>query len=250
MFRGVATALRHACRVAVVSLLGAGIVLGCAGMAPLGRPFTYFQSPAPDDPWAAKIQSWQERERAAPVADAFAATPSTVAAGPGVTTRSSDELLRTKYLRFRAEHKRAFAREVAAWVQEQSRHYYIPDGVIDHWATLEETLSHNGDDCDGLELLAYYLLLDSGFRRDEVYRAIVYRPEDGQHHMVTMWFENGSDPWVIDPTGAMTTGMPRMSEVKGWIPLRIFSETQEFAVHASAAARASAASAPPPPPSR
>jgi hypothetical protein len=28
----------------------------------------------------------------------------------------------------------------------------------------------------------------------------------------------------------MTTGMPRMSEVPGWAPLKVFSETEEFTV--------------------
>jgi hypothetical protein len=66
-----------------------------------------------------------------------------------------------------------------------------------------------------------------------VFRAIVYRPADGQHHMVTLWFEDPADPWVIDPTGAMTTGMPRMSELRDWVPLKVFSETREFTVRAA-----------------
>ncbi len=106
----------------------------------------------------------------------------------------------------------------------------MPDGALDHWATLEETFRSNGDDCDGLELLTYHFLLDMGFRDDEVYRAIVVRPSDGQHHMVTLWFETPRDPWVIDPTGAMIEGMPRMSEVPGWVPLKVFSEDEEFTV--------------------
>jgi hypothetical protein len=48
--------------------------------------------------------------------------------------------------------------------------------------------------------------------------------------MVTLWFEDRDDPWVIDPTGAMTTGMPRMSEVPGWEPLKVFSEDERFTV--------------------
>jgi hypothetical protein len=46
--------------------------------------------------------------------------------------------------------------------------------------------------------------------------------------MVTLWFEVPDDPFVIDPTGAMTSGMPRLSEVPGWVPLKLFSETAEF----------------------
>ena len=102
------------------------------------------------------------------------------------------------------------------------------DGPVDHWATLEETLSANGDDCDGLELLAFHALRDLGFGSHEVYRAIVVRPEDGQHHMVTLWFETPDDPWVIDPTGAMTLGMPRMTEMPAWVPLKVFTDTAEY----------------------
>ena len=61
-------------------------------------------------------------------------------------------------------------------------------------------------------------------------RAIVYRRSDGQHHMVTLWFEDRDDPWVIDPTGAMTSGMPRMSAVPEWTPLKVFTEDQDFTV--------------------
>jgi hypothetical protein len=73
-------------------------------------------------------------------------------------------------------------------------------------------------------------LRDLGFASDEVFRAIVYRNEDMQHHMVTLWFEDAEDPWVIDPTGAMTSGMPRMSEVPGWTPLKVFSEDSSYTV--------------------
>jgi hypothetical protein len=138
--------------------------------------------------------------------------------------------LRVKYNAFRAERKRALARELAEWVQAQAPAHYVEDGAVDHWATLEETFRKGGEDCDGLELLAFHLLRDLGFPETEVYRAIVVRPSDGQHHMVTLWFEDPSDPWVIDPTGAMTSGLPRMSEVPGWVPLKIFTETRDFTV--------------------
>ena len=44
------------------------------------------------------------------------------------------------------------------------------------------------------------------------------------------WFEDPADPWVIDPTGAMTTGMPRMSEMPEWVPLKIFSDVADWSV--------------------
>lgn len=230
-------------RRSVLPLLGICLMFGCASLPGLHAPYGWLGRPAPDDPWSPKIARWQERERAAGGAEVMEA-PSTVAAGPE-STRPDGEELRAKFLRFRAEHKRAIARELAAWLQEQAKIHYVPDGAIDRWATLEETLARNGDDCDGLELLSYHLLLDLGFGEDEVYRAIVFRPSDGQHHMVTMWFEDAGDPWVLDPTGAMTGGMPRMSEVPGWIPLKLFTETDEFTVRAPARARAEALAAVP-----
>jgi hypothetical protein len=232
-----------ATRLAAIPLLGVCMLLGCAE---LGGPYAYFQAPRADDPWSPKISRWQQRERATVVGSTlFAAAPSTVAAGaapPSTPTPAED--LRNKYLRFRAEHKRALARELTEWLQEQAKTHYVPDGVLDRWATLEETLLRNGDDCDGLELLGYHLLLDLGFRHNEVYRAIVLRPADGQHHMVTLWFEDAADPWVIDPTGAMTSGMPLMSQVRGWIPLKLFSETLEYSVRTSPTARSTALATP------
>jgi predicted transglutaminase-like cysteine proteinase len=138
--------------------------------------------------------------------------------------------LRSKYERFRLERKRQMVRELAEWIQVQAREHYVPDGPLDHWATLEETLRSDGDDCDGLELLVFHALRDLGFEDHEVYRAIVYRPSDSQHHMVTLWFETPEDPWVIDPTGAMTRDLRRMSQMPEWVPLKVFSDTDEFTV--------------------
>ena len=48
--------------------------------------------------------------------------------------------------------------------------------------------------------------------------------------MVTLWFEDSADPWVIDPTGAMTLGMPRMSELRDWVPIKVFTDRVEYTV--------------------
>jgi hypothetical protein len=201
----------------------------------------FFDPPAIDDPWTPQIASWQARERAlpdvemlrpaAPVSNRVAADDrAAVVDDRNARGERPHGDLRAEYFAFRAERKRELAREVASWIQSTSKQHYIPDGPVDHWATLAETLAHNGDDCDGLELLPYHSLRDLGFRNDEVYRAIIFRPSDRQHHMVTLWFERRDDPWVIDPTGAMTRGMPRLSEVPGWVVLKVFSETEEFTV--------------------
>jgi len=203
---------------------------GCLGIA-LGPPaYRYFSTPRPDDAWSRKIAQWQQRERDAG-AEIELHTPASVA-GSGAGDEAADaagrEKLRAKFDAFLAERRRAQAREVADWIQDVAQEHYIADGPVDRWATLEETFRREGDDCDGLELLTYNLLRGLGFGEDEVYRAIVFRRSDGQHHMVTFWFEHADDPWVIDPTGAMTSGMPRMSEMHGWEPIKVFSENRDF----------------------
>jgi hypothetical protein len=215
------------------AVLGLAVCLGWGCAASLGGSarYWYFANSPPDDAWSHKIELWQARERA----DHAAATTSTLApvgasADDSRTHVAATSDLQAKYDAFRAERKRALARDLAEWIQGQAKEHYIEDGPIDHWATLEETFRNNGDDCDGLELLVYFLLRDLGFTSDEVFRAIVYRNDDTQHHMVTLWFEDAEDPWVIDPTGAMTSGMPRMSEVPGWTPLKVFSEDHDYTV--------------------
>jgi hypothetical protein len=214
-------------------------VAGCAFQtAGAWAGYRFFAPPGADDPWSGKIRGWQARERAMGSTDGLAGAPASVSqrgARGGGTPEEGD--LRAKYFAFRREQKREIATRTAAWVQREARSHYRPDGPIDHWATLGETLERNGEDCDGLELLVYHLLRDMGFRDDEVARAIVLRPSDGQHHMVTLWFETTDDPWVIDPTGAMTSGMPRLSEVPGWVPLKLFTETAEFSPRPLAALR-------------
>ena len=59
-------------------------------------------------------------------------------------------------------------------------------------------------------------------------RGILYRPSDGLYHMVTLWFEDPTDPWVLDPTGAMVGRMVRLSDHLDWVPVRIFSENREL----------------------
>ncbi len=234
--------------------LAAGFVLGliltlgfgCASIGHAPVQYDYFQAPDPSDAWSPKIAGWQRRERAddgsffsksfleAAAQDAKHVASDGVGSGASQENFLPDDGLRGKYFGFRSARRRAMARELASWIQSESRAHYVEDGPIDHWATLEETLRGNGDDCDGLELLVYHALRDLGFANNEVYRAIVYRPSDGQHHMVTLWFEDRMDPWVIDPTGAMTLGMPRMSDMPDWVPLKVFSEDLEYSVKRSA----------------
>jgi len=206
----------HNARLRILTAACVVTLFSCATSDPGPFAYDFFQAPDPEDPWTAKISAWQTREGGTQ-------PPAVkVAVAPGPTD------LRSAYARFRSEQKRAVARELASWIQARARDHYVPDGPTDHWATLAETLERDGDDCDGLELLSFNLLRDLGFESSEVYRAIVYRPSDRQHHMVTLWFEDADDPWVIDPTGAMVTGMPRLSQVPGWVPLKVFSVSEEY----------------------
>ena len=222
--------MRHPKRAALRTLLAVamgGVLLfvgGCATsfVAPI-HAYRYFTEPSPEDAWSRKIRGWQARERsvqAPEVSDAGSAGQ--------IDVLGLD--LRAKYDAFRADQRRQMARDLAAWVQSEATVHYVADGPVDHWATFEETLARGEEDCDGLELLSFNLLRDLGFQEEEVFRSIVMRPSDGQHHMVTLWFEDPEDPWVIDPTGAMTTGMPRMSELPAWVPIKLFSETRDFTV--------------------
>lgn len=217
-----------------------GMVPGCAltpvvgpvGSGPSAAAATtyhYFAKPGADDPWSPVIRGWQSRELAQPSVQQLRSPASVSDAGGLKPAKGTSGNLRAEYFAFRQRSRRELARQIALWVQREARTHYVPDGPIDHWATLQETLARNGDDCDGLELLAYHFLLDLGYGKNHVFRAVVTQPSTGQYHMVTLWFENPHDPWVIDPTGAMTTGMPRMSQVKGWVPVRVFSETAEYA---------------------
>jgi hypothetical protein len=215
-----------------LALLGLAIAIGSGCTSSLIGPvgYQYFAKPDRSDPWSRKIQFWQARERAERSGEAVAGPAAVAGPGEAESEDAGVESLVNKYASFRSEHKRQMARELAVWIQQQARQHYVPDGPVDEWATLEETLRNNGDDCDGLELLVFNFLRDLGFDQDEVYRAIVFRRSDQQHHMVTLWFEDPNDPWVIDPTGAMTAGMPRMSELPDWTPLKVFSHDEDYTV--------------------
>lgn len=203
--------------------------------------YHYFVPAPSDDLWSPKIAAWQARERAdlGSVPSAPERSPAPVS-GADLARLPAEGQLHNKYEKLRdhlrqrrdREGELVLARELVDWLQAQALEHYVADGPVDHWATLRETLERNGDDCDGLELLTFHLLRELGFGRDRVFRGIVFRPADGQHHMVTFWFEDAGDPWILDPTGAMTRGLPRMSDVPEWVPIKVFGLTRDFTVGA------------------
>jgi hypothetical protein len=231
---------------------GAALVLALTSCASLEIPrgdWRWFGPTTYGDVWTATVESWQQREGARASGAALGAV-SDVAVGAQAQDASragkksgDSPTLAYAFVDFHKERRRAFAREVTEWIQSQARQHFVADGDVDRWATLEEVLASNGDDCDGLALLAYHLLRDFGFAEGEIYQAIVYRAEDDQYHMVTLWFEDRDDPWVIDPTAAMVSDMVRMSEIEGWRPLKLFTESEEYTVRAT---RLLGVAAPPP----
>jgi hypothetical protein len=148
---------------------------------------------------------------------------------PGVAAGGAASL-GARYGDFLSASRRQLVGQVAAWIQSESRARYVDDGPIDVWPSHAETLAADGDDCDGLELLVYRALLELGFPRAEVWRSILRNEESNLHHMVTLWFEVPDDPWVIDPTATITRPPRRMSELEGWIPIKVFSESAEYSV--------------------
>jgi len=169
-------------------------------------PQEYFTPPPQGDPWKPKVQGWQQREVLSEVA--------------------SPSPLRTEVEEFEVRTRRKLARRTISWVQAQSLEYYREDSLWDHWATLEETLGNNGDDCDGLELITLSLLRSWGF--EGVYRGLVRERKTDLYHMVTLWFEDPQNPWVLDPTGAATRKMALAGELREWEVVRIFSEEEYF----------------------
>ncbi len=202
-----------------VALLGL-VSLSCAPKAHFlpSVAMNFFVPAPPDNPWTLKIQNWQARHHLDPIRR-----------GEEPRVHSA---LGEQYNEFSTELRRDVASRTIQWVQDNSREHYRPDGERDHWATLGEVIESGEDDCDGLDLLTFELLRKLGFGKDEIYRAIVVERTSGQHHMVTLWFEEGpqSDPFVLDPTGVVTDTMRPLSKVPGWEPIEIFDEHAHFRV--------------------
>lgn len=204
--------------------IATAVLLSCAHAGPPrpAAPLDFFKPAPADNPWQQKIQNWQARHHLDPVRR-------------GESPRHESELA-AEYGRFSGELRHRVAAETVAWVQEHSRRYYRPDGERDHWATLGEVIENGGDDCDGLDLLTFQTLRQMGFGGHEIFRAILVERATGQHHMVTLWFDNGQhgDPFVLDPTAVVTSGMVRLSTVPGWEAIELFDEVAHFRVEPAA----------------
>ncbi len=203
-------------------LLGAG----CATPPP-ARQFDFFRPSQPaSDPWFEMVSDWQERARR----DEHVS----VEGARGMRAARLSGVLRRKMGAFEAEERLALARKINLWTRLEGRKHYRFDGndeaEDDHWPTFAELVEANGDDCDGLDLIAYQLLIEFGFPRDRIYRAVIRRDRDRANHMVTLWFEDPQDPWVFDATGAISYELLRMSEIQGWTPTTMFNERHRYSV--------------------
>jgi hypothetical protein len=214
-------------------------VLVCAGCAVKGESlqpsYSFFRKADPDvDAWYWKVKEWQYRARTQRAHISATRPPGMLSAHEGLLEK---QLLSTKVDAFRTDQRRALAAHITEWSRLTGRKHYDHDASTkptdDQWPTHWELLANDGDDCDGLDLIAYELLRDFGFPLNELFRAVVRRDRDGVNHMVTLWFEDREDPWVLDVTGAMTMKMRKFSEVRGWTPTVIFNETDQFAVRPS-----------------
>jgi hypothetical protein len=209
----------------VISIAGVFAVgLACASAPPPAAPsYQFFAPSAPQtDPWYAKIQEWQARARQE--------------AGTFINAEPMSGIspLEQELGSFAVQERLALAHKIAAWARLEGRGYYRSDEdrslAGDHWPTYKELAERNGDDCDGLDLIAYQLLVEFGFPRDKLFRAVMRRNRDRRNHMVTLWFEDSEDPWVFDATGAMTRSLVRFSEITGWTPTAVFNESAQFSV--------------------
>jgi hypothetical protein len=214
------------------ALLAASFAIACANPPRMDKTFEFFAPARADDPFYPKIADWQRRQRAEP---AVGAVPAPLPSGDDDAEAHPFGLLRVKFDQFLNRHKRTLAQELTIWSQRQARLHFTPDPQTtlagDDWPTVEGFFETNGDDCDGLDLIAYALLREAGFRADETYRLVVRRERDGANHMVTLWFEDREDPWVIDATGAMTLEMRKFSDLPpGWLPRMMFNENETYNV--------------------
>jgi hypothetical protein len=203
------------------------LATGCATRATGPSLYDFFGSPgSSDDVWYDQVTAWQHR----------ALTEETASATLPPVAASNERLLAEEIAGFQTSSRRDLAKLINEWSQRRAIRYYRKERGesfdSDDWPTYDELLSRNGDDCDGVDLIAYTLLHYFGFPRDTVYRSIMTRDADGVNHMVTLWFEDPQDPWVLDATRAMSREMRRMSALvsSGWRPLKVFNETDQFRV--------------------
>ena len=209
------------------------LAAGCATRRPPNEPaFEFFADATPaDDPWFEKVAEWQSRARSDNAKATQLVLPDDLSE---FATAARSKILSVKMAGFASEEKRQLAMRINTWAQVQSHEFYQreqdEDPADDHWPTFRELLANNGDDCDGLDLIPYHLMLEFGYPAEAMFRAVVRRDSNRNNHMVTLWFENPTDPWVLDATGAMVLEMTLFSHTSGWTPTKMFNEQVQYKV--------------------
>ena len=133
-----------------------GVLAGCASRPKTWTTYKFFVDAEPGDVWFDKVRDWQVREVEGRATDAERRAHGADATGS----------LRTSFLKFAGEERRKLAQRFVAWAQEQAMIYYRFDAqqnlAGDEWPTSHDLFEQNGDDCDGLDLISYNLLLELG----------------------------------------------------------------------------------------
>lgn|SRR5262245_12241819 len=197
-----------------------GLLAGCSSF---GRPvvgvreFDYSVIPGPSDPFSGQVAFWQTRQRA-----------DTDVRGGASGGREISDSLGDRYDAFVSSQRYELARSVVAWAQATARARYEQDHG-EYWPTFDELRRTRAEDCDGLELMIYRSLQAFGFERERLFRAVI-EDRAGQMHMVTLWFEDATDPWVLDPTGLAAVEPTLMSALEDWTPRRVFREDADYSV--------------------
>jgi hypothetical protein len=209
-------------------------MVGCASTS---TPPSYsFFEPANHraGPWFLQIEDWQRRMQAEGDSPLLVESAAPVKDFRDRTEEDDDEKLVERIGDFAVDERRELAEKIAFLALWEGRtHYRLDEDLTlegDHWPTYTELAERNGDDCDGLDLIAYRLLMEFGFPRDQLFRAVMRRDVDRRNHMVTLWFEDPEDPWVFDATGAMSRRLVRFSKIEGWTPTAVFNERDQFSV--------------------
>jgi hypothetical protein len=145
-------------------------------------------------------------------------------AGDDGSLGTADTVLARKYKTLREQFDAhlvtlSSVKVLMAGVQAISQKHYVSESV-ENWASLADVLTANQDDCDGLDLLAFWALRDAG---EPARRAVYRNTSTGMGHMVTLWDHSGRT-YILDPTGAMSTRVNKVSWLRTWELIAEFAE--------------------------
>jgi len=198
--------------------------LAIACVHPLAPPasapaYDFFGAIDPhNDPWFYRIQDWQDDQLIAQ-RDGLGKLASHEAA-------TSMTALEASANAFQAGQRRALARRINTWVQNNA--VSTPEAPESSDPDPARLLSAGAEDPLGLDQTTRSLLLRFGFEADELYRGVLRQRNGDRYHVVTLWFEDRRDPWVLDASSVLSAELKRLSRVSSWQLIRVFNETKQF----------------------